>query len=190
MIEFEKKLILSEDEYTCLMTHLGQDKPTVTQTNYYFDTDDYDMNRKNTTCRIRLKGDKHVATMKIHSVENDNSTEISLSIRNGIYDNAFIDMGLKLHGELITNRCLIFKDDTCVVFLDKNDYLGYTDYELEIEYSLDHENEALIVLHRIETILLNNNPSLTLKEFALRCQNTQSKSKRFFERMIHNDFNS
>ena len=78
----------------------------------------------------------------------------------------------------------------CEVFLDKNDYLGYTDYELEIEYSLDHENEALIVLHRIETILLNNNPSLTLKEFAMRCQNTQSKSKRFFERMIHNDFNS
>ena len=190
MTEFEKKLILSKDEYNYLMKHLGQDKMTVTQINYYFDTDDFDMNRENTTCRIRLKNGKYMATMKLHSEENDNSTEIDLLIRNGIYDNTFIDMGLKLQGELITKRCLILQDDICEVVLDKNDYLGHTDYELEVEYSSNHENEALIILHRIETILLYNNPSLTLKDFALRYKNTPSKSTRFFERITHDDSDS
>ncbi|MBR4031261.1 MAG: CYTH domain-containing protein [Clostridia bacterium] len=188
MTEFEKKLILSEDEYNHLMKHLGQDKMTVTQINYYFDTDDFDMNRENTTCRIRLKNGKYMATMKLHSEGNDNSTEIDLLIRNGIYDNTFIDMGLKLQGELITKRCLILQDDICEVVLDKNDYLGHTDYELEVEYSPGHENEALIILRCIETVLLYNDPSLTLKELALRCENTPNKSKRFFERRIHDDF--
>ena len=74
MTELEKKLLLTEDEYDYLMERFGYgspliQKPIVTQINYYFDTDDFSMNRRNTTCRIRLKGGKYRATMKRHSSE-------------------------------------------------------------------------------------------------------------------------
>ncbi|MBQ7335743.1 MAG: hypothetical protein IJW92_04665 [Clostridia bacterium] len=52
MIEFEKKILLTKEEYDCLFAHFGQEKPRVKQVNYYFDTDDFLMNRKNITCRI------------------------------------------------------------------------------------------------------------------------------------------
>ena len=66
MTELEKKL---EDEYDYLMEHLRNESPLLqmpitTQINYYFDTDDFSMNRQNTTFRIRLKDGKYKATMK------------------------------------------------------------------------------------------------------------------------------
>lgn len=69
MAELEKKLLLTEDEYDYLMEHFGYEsplirKPIVTQINYYFDTDDFSMNRQNTTCRIRLKDGKYKVTIK------------------------------------------------------------------------------------------------------------------------------
>ena len=78
MTELEKKLLLTEDEYDYLMEHLGYEspliqKPIVTQINYYFDTDDFSMNRQNTTCRIRLKDGKYKATMKKHASGGDQS---------------------------------------------------------------------------------------------------------------------
>ena len=61
-----------------------------------------------------------------------------MEIRNGLESNAFTDMGLKLQGELVTKRCIVFKDADCEVVLDKNEYLGHKDFELEIEYTPDH----------------------------------------------------
>ena len=60
MIELEKKLIISKEEYDYLIEHFGYDnqhcrKPIIKQINYYFDTDDLLMNAQNITCRIRLK---------------------------------------------------------------------------------------------------------------------------------------
>ena len=187
MTELEKKLLLTEDEYDYLMEHLGYEspliqKPITTQVNYYFDTDDFSMNRQNTTCRIRLKDGKYKATMKKHTSGSDQSTETEMEIYNGLENNAFTEMGLKLQGELVTNRCVVFKDANCEAVLDKNEYLGQTDYELEIEYK--HKQEAITVFNFFKELLLKQtyfraNPKRFWNETKI-----PSKSSRFFERRI------
>ena len=189
MIELEKKLLLTEDEYSCLLEHFGKGKSSVKQINYYFDTEDLAMNRQNITCRIRLKDGKYKATMKRHTSGTDYSTETDMEVRDGIYENAFVDMGLKLQGKLVTKRCILMKDTNYEVVLDRNEYLGYTDYELEIEYSPDNEQDAYLAFRTIANVLLHRNSTLTLKDITLHFKSTRSKSKRFFEKISTNFFN-
>lgn len=188
MTELEKKLLLTEDEYDYLMEHLGYEspliqKPITTQVNYYFDTDDFSMNRQNTTCRIRLKDGKYKATMKKHASSGDQSTETEMEIRNGFESNAFTDMGLKLQGELVTQRFVVLKDANCEAVLDKNEYLGHTDYELEVEYTQEHEKDAQTILKIFRDILTRRKCFLVYKESLKDAPDVPSKSSRFFERM-------
>ncbi|MBQ8415778.1 MAG: CYTH domain-containing protein [Clostridia bacterium] len=188
MTELEKKLLLTEDEYDYLMEHLGYESPLIqksisTQINYYFDTDDFSMNRQNTTCRIRLKNGKYQATMKKRSPGDDQSTETEMEIYSGLESNAFTDMGLKLQGELITKRCVVFKDANYEAVLDKNEYLDQTDYELEIEYTPDHEKDAQAILKIFRDMLTRRKCFLAYKESIGDLPNVASKSSRFFERM-------
>lgn len=188
MTELEKKLLLTEDEYNYLMEHLGYEsplfqKPVTTQINYYFDTDDFSMNRQNTTCRIRLKDGKYKATMKRHSTGEDQSTETEMEIYDGLESNAFTDMGLKLQGELITKRCIVFKDTNCEAVLDKNEYLGHKDFELEIEYTSEHEKDAQAILKIFRDMLIRRKCFLIYKEGIADPPKVPSKSNRFFERM-------
>ena len=179
MTELEKKLLLTGDEYDYLMEHLGYEnplspKPITTQINYYFDTDDFSMNRQNTTCRIRLKDGKYKAIMKKHSTGKDQSTETEMEIYDGLESNAFTKMGLKLQGELITKRCVVFKDANCEAVLDKNEYLDTVDYEFEIEYLPKFESEAQEILILIE--------GLFGKQMK---QKPASKSERFFRQLCN-----
>lgn len=181
MIETEKKLLLTKDEYDCLFSCFGKDKPIVRQINYYFDTEELSMNKQNITCRIRLKDGKYKGTIKHHAQNSDQSREIEIDVRNGLYDNIFVDMGLKRQGKLTTERCIILKDTVCEVVLDKNDYLGYTDYELEIEYAPGCESYAVSTLKTIADVLIHHNSSIN--DVAQRTCNVKSKSKRFFEKL-------
>ena len=181
MTELEKKLLLTKDAYDCLMEHFGYEnpllqKPTIKQINYYFDSDDLSMNRQNITCRIRLKDGKYKGTLKQHTTASDYSTEIEMEVHDGIHDNAFTDMGLKLQGKLITERCVIFQNAACKAVLDKNDYLGYTDYELELEYSPGHEKDARDFL-QMTVDTLRRKCFLAYKHYA---PSVPSKSTRFF----------
>lgn len=188
MIEHEKKLLLSKDEYEYLLVGLGKDKPIVKQTNYYFDTENLSMNSQNTTCRIRLKDGKYKGTIKKHASNANYSTETEIEVRNGIHDNAFVDMGLILQGNLVTERLILFKNDVCEVVLDKNSYLGYIDYELEIEYLPEYEQTALVALKVFFDLLQYKFPFLTESNLCKRVENSYSKSKRFFEKRTKNDF--
>ena len=192
MTEFEKKMLLTEEEYNYLMEHLGHDVPfchksIFKQINYYFDTDDLSMNRQNTTCRVRFKDGKYKATMKSHSGNGEQSTETEMEVHDGIRDNAFLDMGLKLFGELITERCIILKDGICEVVLDKNEYLGYTDFELEIEYIPMFEHHAERVLNMLISCLIDNDVTPAVQSANSYIPNVPSKSKRFFERYSSNE---
>lgn len=189
MIELEKKLLLTKDEYDCLMENFGYkshliQKPIVTQINYYFDTDDFWMNRQNVTCRIRLKDKKYKAIMKQHSRSSDRSTETEMKIHTGLDNNAFTDMGLKLQGALITKRCVILKDTGYEVVLDKNEYLGHTDYELEVEYVQSFEHRSECILNMIINSLPNSSTTFPMQNLNDRILNTPSKSTRFFKRRL------
>ena len=64
MTELEKKLLLLKEEYNYLFRIFGDSKNIKKQINYYFDTDDFSMNKQNVTCRIRLKDGKYKGTIK------------------------------------------------------------------------------------------------------------------------------
>ena len=190
MVELEKKLLLSKDEYDFLLRNYGLHKSIIKQINYYFDTDDLCMNKKGITCRIRLKDGKYNGTMKSHSPGMEKSIESNIEVRNGIADNGFIDMDLKYQGELITERCIVYKDPFCEVVLDKNIYLEHTDYELEIEYSDKYEEYAESILQNMIKALTENIALFSLDDINRRRTNSFSKSNRFFERRSRCDFNT
>lgn len=64
MLEYEKKVLLTEAEYTCLKKLANDPSLTATQINHYFDTDDFAMNQKGITCRVRLKNGMYQPTIK------------------------------------------------------------------------------------------------------------------------------
>ncbi len=178
MTEYEKKLLLSREEYSCLAELFRKNDPlqevsVVRQTNYYFDTDDLLMNRRGITCRIRLKNGILSAIMKQHFPVNGYSTETEAEISGGLLHNAFTGMGLKLQGELLTERYRIFTSEGLDAVLDKNSYLGYTDYELEIEYVPAQEKNASAFLQRVCGLLSRQTNA---------SEEVLSKSGRFFER--------
>ena len=181
MIEKEKKVLLSQKEYSCLLEHFGTGKPIIEQTNYYFDTDDLSMNERNITCRIRFKDGKYKATVKKHTIAAEDSYETDIEVRDGIHDNVFMDFGLQMQGELITERCVLIESDHYTVFLDRNQYQNCIDYELEIEYASNVEQEASAILHTLSDILLYHNSTFSSQSLIGRCKNAKSKSQRFFE---------
>lgn len=184
MIELEKKLLLTEKEYHLLLDRFCGGLSSFVQVNYYFDTNEYSMNQKGITCRIRCKNGELKATMKAHHAVPGGSVEAETTITNGLKQNGFTDMGLLLQGFLTTCRTVLFKNDLCEMVLDKNEYLGHTDYELEIEYKKDCEPQADEMVKKITTILMKSDPETTPQRIALRMHCTQSKSQRFFGKLF------
>ena len=106
-----------------------------------------------------------------------------MEIHNGLDSNAFADMGLKLQGELVTKRCDVLKDSNCEAVLDKNEHLGHKDFELEIEYTPEHEKDAQVILKIFKDMLTYRKCFLTYKESLKEAPGAPSKSSGFFERM-------
>ena len=185
MIELEKKILITKEEYHLLLerflaTSPLADQAITKQINYYFDTDDLSMNRQNITCRIRLKDGKLQGTIKQHASDTDQSVETEVAVRDGIHSNAFTDLGLKLQGELITERCCLLKTAACEVVLDKNEYLNYIDYELEVEYMSGFEEQAQSIVSEF----LSQLDHKSIKKDGTQTRDAKSKSSRFFERRL------
>lgn len=182
MLEFEKKWLLTQAEYEVLKSQFAGNSSTAIQTNYYFDTDDCSMNRKGITCRIRGKNGRYRVTIKNHQMNRDDCSHEATIAETTQFDvSVFYALGLRLQGKLITERTLLYEDAFCKVELDKNQFLGCTDYELEIEYAEGHVECVLAVLEQIAYALRSVNEEITAKRMYVHT-NAQSKSQRFFER--------
>lgn len=183
MIKFEKKLLLTEEEYAFLLKELVGIVPAVKHIDYYFDTEELTMNEKNITCRIRLKNDNYKATIKKYSIYDKNSVQSDVDICQGLQENIFVDFGLTLQGELVTYRSVLVSNELYKVILDKNEYLGCVDYEIKIEYYTDYEIKVNIMLQSIIDTLLIYNHNLVPNEIISRLKDVQkSKAQRFFEK--------
>ena len=184
MLEYEKKFMLTEDEYNSIKKMYGE-LPSDTQKNYYFDTDDLAMNKLGITYRIRKQNGIYKATIKDHSTDYaDCSVELHLTEKNELDPIVFSDMGLKYQGTLTTNRMIIYKDSFCEVVLDFNTYLGFTDYELEIEYMENYEQKAIILLKDIATELVTIKLIDSVDLFLARENKGKCKSQRFYDRKM------
>lgn len=185
MLELEKKILLTEKEYIALTMNLRECVPIFRQTNYYFDTEDFSMNKSGITCRIRAKDGKFKSTVKRHYTgDEDCSTEIDGEVKDYFDLDTFKDMGLILQGSLATERIVLYKDKFCEAVIDRNTYLGFTDYELEIEYTEGHGDEAMQIIKHIVKKLSNYFEFYPAEEFLNRVGNSKSKSERFFERKL------
>lgn len=181
MVERELKILLSAEEFTGLqMTMCKYAKPKI-QTNYYFDTETLSMNQKGVTCRIRFKDGVYKATVKSHNSDTSVSTEYDLGQSKEFNPNIFGVLGFCCYGNLSTERFTIFKNDELEMVLDRNNYLGKTDFELEIEYAESCYDKAMNELYNIADILLSNRMIQNKEYFVMRAKNAKSKSQRFFE---------
>lgn len=179
MLEYEKKMLLTEEEYFNFLHLIGKEKPRFIQTNYYYDTDDLKMNMQGITCRIREKNGKYEATIKSHKQGNkDCSIEKTKEVLNKYDTSLFAGLHLKLQGDLTTERVIIYSDGTCEVVLDKNTYLGVEDYELEAEYLPEYEDRVTKLIYDYINLLCSCKQ--LMQNFSRR--SSKSKSERFFER--------
>lgn len=181
MLEFEKKLMLSKQEYETLCELYPE--PTVMQTNFYYDTEDFLYNKKGVTCRIRKKGERYNATVKTHRTSTDDcSVERSQTAQNE-YDAAlFAGMNVLPQGRLDTYRKDILMPNGICVAIDKNIYLDTEDYELEIEYHPLAEPLCDDVIRTLVMKLPHENREELLQDFYRRMKRAKTKSERFFER--------
>ena len=182
--EFEKKILLTYQEYIYLLNKFGKKEAPNKQINFYYDNDDLIMHKSGITCRNRLKNNKYIATIKKHSqTDKDKSIEISDTSSNEKYPKNFKNMGLKLQGQLTTFRTVLINTDHLKVVLDHNQYLGTQDYELEIEYDKPHENEAIALIEEIAISLFYAIIIPNPFSFVYRQEQVFSKSQRFFMRL-------
>ena len=164
-MEFEKRVMLSEEQYFKLVSHylrINHRYPFIHQTNYYFDTDEMSLRKEHTVLRLRRithKGNE--LTLKIKGENGDQEITQDLSIKathdllkkNKFSSSEVTDALIKRYGnslnvyhlvaELSTRRLEIKEDDYLVV-IDKNEYNGITDYNLEIEASNKKRAEEVI----------------------------------------------
>lgn len=141
-IEIEYKSLLDKSTYERLMKELNLENKTYSQTNFYFDNDNKDLSKEKIVLRIRKKDYNVKLTKK--STYNNNILEESimldykdadLMVKDG-FDASIININtyVKNIGTLNTLRAKCpYKDG--MLFLDKNEYNGITDYELEFEAS-------------------------------------------------------
>lgn len=183
MLEYEKKVLLTEEEYRCLKKYFILSGKTSFQTNYYYDTDTYLLNKINFTLRIREKNGKFKATIKQHTQKHDCSIELTGDAVSEYDDSFFKSYEVMLHGKLITERITLGFDSGISIMLDKNDYLGTTDYELEIEYPRNLESSANAEMNIIELILAEADVLIPDGSFVERYYRSTPKSKRFFTRL-------
>lgn len=179
MLEYEKKILLTAEEYEMIVSKFCKRLQSKRQINYYFDTDDLDMNRKGITCRIRLKDGIYTTTIKNHSMKDKDCSFEEIISEKTEYDAEYFEkLNLKLHGELITERTILYKDQFCEIVVDCNTYLEHADFELEIEYSEGCEEKVNKSILDIAKALEN------IDDFLNRVGQNKSKSQRFFEKII------
>ncbi len=172
--EFEKKLLLTQREYEALAELFSAKKAyTYTQVNYYYDTPDCDFSGKDVTIRIRSKDGYFIKTKKTHCGEFNMEEYVSIDK----LPHGFVQDGRNvfLKGKLTTFRSEIFIREGLCLVLDRNDYLGLTDYELELEYGDSDELVAEGIMIFVCWLLRNTNS-----------ENVPiSKGRRFFERYLN-----
>lgn len=147
--EIEFKTFITEEQYTKLLREFGLENNVFAQTNFYFDTPDTKLLKEKTVLRIRQKGNNYKLTKKTRAEVGADETHILLSaekaeefLKNG-FDAKIIGLpySVSYQCSLTTHRASTpYKDGT--LFLDKSEYYGHVDYEIEYEVDDVKQGEA------------------------------------------------
>ncbi|PKR78353.1 adenylate cyclase [Halalkalibacillus sediminis] len=182
-LEIEFKNLLTKEEYQHIADDQFQNPDSQKkQTNYYFETDDFFLKENKCALRIRKKDHKYVATLKQPRGDGLLETHDRLSEKeaDSWFNNQIVlkenikkqlsELNVPIHkikykGALVTHRLEKQKDDFIIV-LDRSEYSGKVDYELEIEAKTYESGLDLF--------------NSWLKRYQIPKRTTQSKIQRFF----------
>ncbi|EST52170.1 hypothetical protein T458_24440 [Brevibacillus panacihumi W25] len=192
--EQEYKRLLNADDFNKLANYLDTkyEKETVIQTNYYFDTYNFCLQKKKVTLRIREKQGNFQICLKQKMEERSltTSTEIkrNLSIEEAVYmllnNRIPVDVvhciaeknvnpyKIRILGSLNTKRTN-YVTDLGILSLDHSLYFGKHDYEIELETSESEfaENKLMKLLKKLEidseSTVGNGKYSRFVKEFCI-----------------------
>ncbi|RSK26497.1 CYTH domain-containing protein [Bacillus sp. HMF5848] len=186
-IEYECKNLVSEEDFIKLMRKFSITQDNfVTQQNYYFDTEQYDIKNLGAALRIRKKQDTYTLTLKQPLKEGILETHQNLTLDqahamltkqemvNGDIATILKDLGvsiesIKLFGDLTTSRAEIEYRGGILTF-DHSSYLDTEDYELEYEVQDLQEGEEIF--------------SSLLDELNIPRTKTENKIKRMYIRKL------
>ncbi|HFI0076989.1 TPA: CYTH domain-containing protein [Streptococcus suis] len=157
-LEIEYKTLLTKSEYNRLLSEFSDVTP-IYQTNYYIDTPNLDMKNNRFSLRIRTFEDVAELTLKIPQEIGNQEYNQLLDIKTAqdYIDHFELPSGqiadliskttvplnqLAVWGHLKTKR-LEKETSIGLMALDENNYLGQTDYELEVEVSDAEEGKIL-----------------------------------------------
>lgn len=150
-IEKEYKVLLTKEQFDTL-TSKYSNLDFISQTNTYYDTSDWQIQKNFGSMRIREKNGKFLFTLKKHTDEgllelekevSENSvavfqeTEIKELLEQlGIHDSIIELTSLR------TERAVVFNGYAEICF-DHSFYHDLEDYEIEYEYKQDHDGLSM-----------------------------------------------
>lgn len=182
-IEIEYKNLLIKDEFNRLLEQLPFPEKGQTQTNHYFETEDFSLKKLGCALRIREKNGTYTLTLKEPNATGLLETHDKLTAEeadawiNGKPSNEnntakrIAEKGITVEnlvylGSLQTKRRELTYNQTVLV-LDYSTYHGHADYELEIEAASETAGQ--------ETM------RKFLTEFGIEKRHTPNKIQRFFD---------
>lgn len=173
MLEKEMKLLFDSDKYYELKSSIEKNLPSVytdnfIQINYYYDTEDYLLEKSKNTLRVRQKGENLKLQYKYKKLQSDGINiceeyERTLDKLPMIVSEKLLPMvsdarrKYRLIGMLVTQRSNYYYKSVVVSF-DMNFYLGICDYELEIEFEDYNDAREILSLLKVD-MLIENIPS-------------------------------
>ena len=145
IIEYEKKIMLDEKRFIEVLNILKSESTPHKriQINYYYDTPEFELYKKNETLRIRQKENGLQLQYKYgkeYHPKFRKCNEISIPIKNLPFSLNIEKLNTiyMLKGSLVTERTNFYLENA-IISLDCNYYLGIVDYELEIEIKGDEK---------------------------------------------------
>lgn len=175
-LEIEFKTLLSIEEFSRIIDYFQlKEEQFFTQTNYYFDSADFQLKKKHIGLRVRILSKNAEITLKIPekvglleindalSIEEAHQIVESTSLPNsGNVYNKLTTLGidkddLRLIGNLTTKRAEI-KLPQGLLALDESWYNEQHDFELELEVD-DDVNGKRDFLALLDTLTIKESPS-------------------------------
>ncbi len=156
MLETELKAIISKDIYDAVKSMFRWDS-VFEQTNSYYNDPTGALKEHGITFRVRTINGKNKVQIKRHKAKSgalqiseeseyriDNIPE--LFVNEEVLQLTGVDTMAILLGSLTTKRHSFMYCDGVEICLDKSEYLGVTDYEIEIEYTKEIPDTLLTSL--------------------------------------------
>ena len=188
MLGFEKRFLLTNDEYELITKYRYTQGATSVQTNIYYDTDEFKLYQEDITCYIKEKNSIYKSV-----IEDRRNQWQECHIKPFMWhkqkpDDFFKRMGLICQGHLQIKRSqytVQHEYSSFDVIIDQNTYLNYIDYEIEIIYDLRFEFLVYQELYEIESLILSKLGQDAILCFRNRIGTMTDKSDRFFKRKIY-----